>query len=48
MTKWTFFIKQKWEDLEYLTKLVEKGKLKSVIDKTHSFDEIVLAHEYYE
>ncbi|MFW9906379.1 MAG: NAD(P)-dependent alcohol dehydrogenase [Candidatus Thorarchaeota archaeon] len=36
------------EDLEYLAQLVEKGKLKSVIDKTYSFEEIALAHEYYE
>ncbi|MFX0211104.1 MAG: NAD(P)-dependent alcohol dehydrogenase, partial [Candidatus Hodarchaeota archaeon] len=36
------------EDLEYLAKLAEQGKLKSVIDKTYSFEEMSIAHEYYE
>jgi NADPH:quinone reductase-like Zn-dependent oxidoreductase len=35
-------------DLEFLAKLAEEGKLKSVIEKTYIFEEIPEAHRYYE
>lgn len=36
------------EDLQYLSKLSEENKLKTVIDKTFKLDEIIKAHRYYE
>lgn len=36
----------KTENIMFLKKLVEKGKLKSVIDKTYLFKQIVEAHKY--
>jgi NADPH:quinone reductase-like Zn-dependent oxidoreductase len=36
------------EDLEFLAKLAEEGKLISVIEKTYSLEEIPKAHRYYE
>jgi NADPH:quinone reductase-like Zn-dependent oxidoreductase len=36
------------EDLEFLAKLSEEGKFKSIIEKTYTFEEIPKAHIYYE
>lgn len=36
------------KDLEFLVKLIDEGKIKSVIDKTFSLDETAEAHRYYE
>lgn len=36
------------EDLKILKNIIEKGKLKTVIDKTYSLNEISGAHKYAE
>ncbi len=36
------------EDLVYLQSLVADGKLKPVIDKTYSLEDVVAAHQYVE
>lgn len=41
-------LEDKAEDLNFLKKLIEDGKLRSIIDKKYSMDEVVLAHKYLE
>ncbi|MHA2248802.1 MAG: NAD(P)-dependent alcohol dehydrogenase [Candidatus Kariarchaeaceae archaeon] len=36
------------EDLEVLAKLIDEGKIKSIIDKSYSLEETAEAHRYYE
>ncbi len=36
------------EDLIYLNKLIEEGKIKPVIDRTYSLEQIIEAHKYVE
>lgn len=34
------------ENLEYIKKLIDEGKLRTVIDKVYNFDQIIEAHKY--
>ena len=36
------------EDLNYLKKLIEEGKIKSVIDRQYTLEQIIDAHKYVE
>lgn len=42
----TGIIRQKTEDMIFLKTLIEEGKLKPVIDRTYSLDQMAEAHEY--
>lgn len=44
----TFDAKYTSEDLEYMSKLADEGKVKSVIEKTFPLEEVATAHQYYE
>ncbi len=36
------------KDLAFLAKLIEEGKIKSIIDKSYLLEETAAAHHYYE
>lgn len=40
--------KIKIKDLEFLAHFIDEGKIKSVIDKSYSLDDIAEAHRHYE
>ena len=39
-------IKESAEDMEFFKKLIEAGKLKAVVDKVYSLEEITMAHAH--
>ena len=44
----TMTTQNKREDLEFLAKLIDEGKIKSIIDKSYSLEETAEAQRYYE
>ncbi|MHA2251522.1 MAG: NAD(P)-dependent alcohol dehydrogenase [Candidatus Kariarchaeaceae archaeon] len=44
----TYAVRYNNEDLEFLAKLAEQNKIRSVIDKSYKLEEAAAAHEYYE